>query len=313
MERLTLGTTFSQLQCKYLQLDHTKALSEIVKLPFHTIRVCAYWNEIENKKNEYDYRTIDRVIEEVVNANKKIILAVGMKAPRWPEFHLPQWAKDEAQSEKVYEQCSKFTRNILQRYRDIPNITHLQIENEPLNKMPITENKAVDKDFLCNQVNEARSLKRPDQKILATTAINIFPYSLGFKYNSAFEFCVSIADAIGVNVYTKIGTPVGYIQPFPFFWWKLAQWQQEAQQSHTETWITEAQSEPWEHGSAVHTSKAVFPSASPERTEKLVDKLSQLGYKNILLWGCEYWYWQKQNGRSEWWNAMSTLLEKHHH
>jgi len=313
MNKVTYGTTFSQLQCKYLQLDYKETLTNLLDLPFDIIRVCAYWNEIEAEQGAYTFQILDWIIDAISQTDKKIILSVGIKVPRYPEFHLPGWAKSEVahNTHDIQKSCRKFTEAVLQRYKSNASITYVQIENEPLNNMPIANNRTVDLDFYIGQIHLARSLMRKDQKLLLTNAVNIFPYSWGFDYNKAFFTNLSLADAVGINVYTNIGVKDDkYLKPFPFFWWKLKYWYTLGRKKDTEMWVTEAQSEPWEHGSAVHTSKSSFPSASPEQTETLIDELIYLGYKNILFWGCEQWYWHKKQGRDEWWGLLVKILQK---
>jgi hypothetical protein len=314
MTEINFGTTFSQLQCKYMNLNYQEALEAILNLPLQTIRVCAYWDEIEQSQNNYSFETLDHIINTTTQANKKIVLAVGMKSPRWPEFHIPQWAKEKYkdsthQQSEVQDLCHEYTKKVFERYAHNESITHLQVENEPLNSLDVTNGRSISYEFLYDQLRLTTSFKKPHQKILTTNAINIFPYQPGKPFTAAFRFNIHNSDAFGVNVYTKIGIPYGlYVQPFPWFYWKLKEWHEHATSSNTESWITELQSEPWEHGSAVHTKKPVFPSASPSQTEKLTNKLISLGYRNILFWGCEYWYWHKKQGREEWWKKITDLV-----
>ena len=312
MNTFTIGTTFSQLQCAYMHLDYKETLTNILSLPFLVIRVSAYWNEIEKQPGTYNFEMLDWIISAIANTDKKIILAVGMKAPRYPEFHIPEWLKHDNShtTSETQKLCKAFTTAVLERYKDNKSISYIQIENEPLSNMSITNNRTVDLGFYIAQTIQARLLMRPDQKLLLTNAINIFPYSWGKEYNNAFYTNLALADAVGVNVYTNIGVEGGkYLRPLPFLWWKLKSWHNLGTRRNVEMWITEAQSEPWEHGSAVHVSKPSFPSASPQQSEELVKELTHLGYQNILLWGCEYWYWHKKQGREEWWAKMISLLK----
>jgi hypothetical protein len=43
--------------------------------------------------------------------------------------------------------------------------------------------------------------------------------------------------------------------------------------------------------------------------ETLVTTLTNMGYSNVLLWGCEYWYWHKKNRRNLWWWTVQRLIE----
>jgi hypothetical protein len=39
----------------------------------------------------------------------------------------------------------------------------------------------------------------------------------------------------------------------------------------------------------------------------LVDRLARSEYSTVLLWGCEYWYWQKTQGRNLWWWTVKQM------
>ena len=76
-----------------------------------------------------------------------------------------------------------------------------------------------------------------------------------------------------------------------------------------EAWITEAQAEPWEYKTLAATARSAYPSSSPQSAADAAITLAQLEYSPVLLWGCEYWYWQKMNERNHWWTAMEQFTQ----
>ncbi len=312
-----LGTTFSQIQCNYLKLEYQETLENILTLPLEIIRVCAYWNEIEPEQGKYNFTILDAIINSVTAADKKIVLAVGIKSPRWPEFHFPEWIKKQCNTKLAHvpmdtqselsSSAFDFIKAVLERYRDNSSIKYIQIENEPFNNFSFAGNKFISYAFVRRAVALARTLC-PEKRILLTNAINLEPFDWAQAFSSPFEKNLTLADAIGVNVYTKVPiTQTTYVQPTFLFWWRLSRWHKQMKHFGIESWITEAQSEPWEHNSAVHTDKVEYPSASPQRTKDLVSRLTNIGYETILLWGSEYWYWHKKQGRTAWWEAIQEL------
>jgi hypothetical protein len=316
-----LGTTFSQLQCAYLSLDYTETLDALLTLPLDVYRVCAYWNEIESIENTYNFEILDTIIGKISEANKQIVLSVGIKAPRWPEFHFPRWIKDEHDVEKrncaldtapkIATKGYEFTKKVLERYIPNPKVKYLLIENEGLNNASFTSGRYLSYAFVNSEVFLARSLKRPDQKILCNNAIDLVP-PWPANDEDKLNLSLTLSDAVGINVYTKVPiTDSTYLQPNFIYWWKLRRWLRKIQKADREPWITEAQAEPWEkhngQGSVVHIDQLEYPSASPEKAIALVSKLAHIGFPNILMWGSEYWYWHKAQGRNEWWNAITEL------
>jgi len=76
-----------------------------------------------------------------------------------------------------------------------------------------------------------------------------------------------------------------------------------------EAWVAGAQAEPWEPNQLVAMGAVDYPSTSPLQAETLVTTLTAIGYSTIMLWGCEYWYWHKVNGRNLWWWTIQQLVD----
>jgi hypothetical protein len=312
-----LGTTFSQLQCNFLNISYQECCRDVATLPFNAIRVCAYWEEIEKTENVYSYEILDYIVTEFSKKEIQIILTVGIKSPRWPEFHIPKWLRDKYNTthqdiavdsfSEIATKAYQFTENTVCRYKDNPHIKYFLIENEGLNNAEFTNGRHISHAFIHSEIDLVRRLKRPDQKIMCTNAIELSLLWADDKY--ALRQNLHLADAVGINVYTKIPkNNRQYIEPTFLFWMKLKNWRNKIIQKGCEPWITESQAEPWElhdgKGSAIHINEKNYPSSSPQSSVKLASKLTKIGFNKILLWGCEHWYWHKKNGNNEWWNEI---------
>lgn len=315
---VALGTTFSPLQCHYMGLDYQAAFRAICGLGFNRLRLGSYWHEIEPVANQFNFTMLDWLLAESHRYGIEVVLTVGMKAPRWPEFHFPNWLRDRqdvtAKSQPldhnpaIAEAALNFTQKVLDHTRQAPGLSYWQVENEPFLNMEITAGRYLSPEFVRQEVALVRSQALPHQKLLLTNAITL---PVGFNEDDrAFEATLPLADAIGINVYTKvpIQNSAFYLQPLPPYWQKLRHWQQILTANGKEAWIAEAQAEPWEPNYLVALEKVAYPSASPERATKLVNSLTEIGYSTVMLWGCEYWYWHKQNGRSQWWRSIQELI-----
>lgn len=315
-----LGTTFSQLQCRYLELDYRAAFRQICTLGFDRIRLCCYWNELEPQENQFDFTTLDWLLEECDRHNIAVILAVGMKVPRYPEFHFPDWLSDryetgrgktplDQRSPAVAEHTLRFIEAVVQHTRQAAAIQYWQIENEPFTRLEIAGGRFLSAEFIRQEVELIRQLT-PDHKLLLTGSIAL-PFADAPEDETALQACIAMADAVGINVYSKVPLEqtAYYLEPQPAFWQTLQRWQTQIQQQGKETWIAEAQAEPWEPHQLVATKGIFHPSSSPQQTVDLVQQLVDLDYQNILLWGCEYWYWHQQQGRSFWWDRMQQMLQ----
>jgi hypothetical protein len=315
-----LGTTFSPLQCYYMNLDFRKVFQQVTTLGLNRIRLGAYWNVIQKNQNEFDFSELDWLLDQCDRANIEVALVVGMKVPRWPEYHFPQWVSDryntgagdlalDRRSPEVAALTLQFVEKVMNHCRLAPAVKYWQVENEPFTRLEITGGRFLSPEFVKQEVDLVRSLVYDNQKILVTNAIHL-PTPKPTEDEPAFMDSLQIADAVGINVYSKVPAgPTGYLEPLPAFWQQLEQWQTALQQYNREAWIAEAQAEPWEAGQLVAMEKPNYPSASPWRMRSLVTQLTQLGYGTVLLWGCEYWYWQKQQGNNLWWWTVEQMAK----
>jgi Beta-galactosidase len=314
-----LGSTFSPLQCYYLGLDYKAAFDAICRLGLDRIRLGAYWHEIEGQEHQYDFSTLDWLLERCHNHNIEVVLALGLKVPRYPEFHFPQWVRDrydtgagttpiDQRSPALAARSATFLSRVVEHVRSAPALKYWQVENEPFTQLEITGGRWLSPAFVQTAVETVRGQARSDQKILLTGAIHL-PDPHPHEDGTAFQTSLNLADAVGFNVYTKVpaGTVGSYLEPAPGFWQQLGLWQQQLVAQGREAWIAEAQAEPWEAGHLVAVDQPTYPSASPLQMQRLVGTLTDLGYETVLLWGCEYWFWHKTQGRQQWWWAAEQM------
>ena len=315
-----LGTTFSQLQCRYLDLEVQDTFRQICRLGCDRLRLCSYWHEIEPMPGKFDFTQLDWLLTESQKYGVEIVLTVGMKAPRWPEFHFPDWLKSRYdttnsqvaidQNRAIAEHALTFIAAVVGHTRSAPNLKYWQIENEPLTRLEITGDRWLSAPFVRQEVSLVRRLALPGQKLVLTNAIALPSGNLPTD-EQALQISQSLVDCVGFNVYTKVpaGRPSFYLQPLPTYWQTLQRWQTQLNQNAKAPWIAEAQAEPWEPDQLVPTKRLDYVSSSPQQASRLATFLASLGYETVMLWGCEYWYWQKRQGREAWWQAMQQLIQ----
>ena len=87
---MRFGATFSEPYARSLGIYPAAAYWSVThEIGLELIRLCAYWDRIEPDPGRFDFASLDRQVEEAERTRLEIILTVGQKAPRWPEFHLP--------------------------------------------------------------------------------------------------------------------------------------------------------------------------------------------------------------------------------
>ena len=115
---------------------------------------------------------------------------------------------------------------------------------------------------------------------------------------------LSLADVIGLDIYYR-GSGISYTTSGP----KISHGRLRAfvEKSPIPVIITELQGEPWEINMGRYLSENP-ESISPKLLESNLKKALSLGVKEILLWGFEYWYYQKNQGNNKYLEVIKEYL-----
>ncbi|MFH1791308.1 MAG: beta-galactosidase [Candidatus Omnitrophota bacterium] len=325
---MRIGTTFSQRQSLYLEQDWEKAYLVVLDVGFDMVRLGAYWDEIEKREGEYDFSVLDWQVNEARKRGIPVLLTVGMKAPRWPEFFIPEWVKarakirfgtDVSKDAFLRDKTLKFIRETVLHFNGNEGVGYWQAENEPLDRSG-PDMLWIGPDFLKQEAELIRSLdtgKRP-------VVVNIATYPNKFLYfmsrlgsgTSPLQDALSICDILGVNIYPVVGHKLWWIKLY--FWTHSHEREElfshvmtEAGRWGKDVWVTELQAEPWEPGELVHKGEGTPITASPDMTETALDELDASGINTVLLWGCEYWIYRVARYKDKgWWLKFFDILRE---
>ncbi len=287
------GVNFSQKHATYLGTDWQKSYSAILTdLKVKKIKLASYWDLIEKEKDVYDFADLDWQIREAEKYNIEILLVIGMKTGRWPECHIPGWAKGldkEVQQEEILE----LVEQLVLRYQGSEAVFAWQVENEPF--FPFGECPWVDKEFLKKEIAFVKSKDNQSKPIIVSDS----------GEGSLWITAASFGDIAGTTMYKRVWVrQVGiYLTwPFPSAFYYLKTKLIESLFDKKVICI-ELQAEPW--------CAAGINDCSLDEQKKTMD-LAQFRYninfakrtgiKEFYLWGAEWWYWlkEKQNDSGIW-------------
>jgi len=278
------GVTFSQYFAEYMTDDWQRMYLAILdELGVKKIRLVAYWQKIEPEMGQYSFDDLDWQIQEAGRRNVEIILVVGQKVPRWPECHIPDWARGLSESEHQ-EKVLNLISHIVEHYRDNKTIKIWQIENEPF-LMSFGECPKLDKKFLQKEIDLVKELD--NRPILLTASGEL----------SSWIQPARKADIFGTTLYRIVWSDVfqRHIQyPIPsVFYYKRAQ---------LTRWLTgiermmiiELQAETWNHKMPYETPlEEQLKVMNIDKFKEVIEYTSQTGFDEAYLWGAEWWYWLK--------------------
>ena len=292
------GVNFSQKHAELLGLDWKRNyLALMDDLKVKRVKLITHWDLLEPGKDNYYFEDVDWQIEEAEKRGVESLLVMGMKTPRWPECHIPGWAKNLSKEEQQKEILELLER-IVSNYGGSTSIVMWQVENEPL--FPFGECPWIDENFLRKEVDLVKSLdKRP---VLLTDS----------GEGSFWIRVAQIGDIVGTTMYRKVWMSElnRYISyPFPeMFYYRKAQIVGKI--FGKKVICVELQAEPW-------GPKLLYdlPIEEQEKTmnlkkfKNIINFAKRTGFNEFYLWGAEWWFWlrEEKNDQSIW-NEATKLF-----
>ena len=291
-KKIIWGVNFSQKHAQNLGLDWRKNyLALLNDLGVKELKVATYWDLLEPQKDEYYFDDLDWQIREAEKHKAKILLVIGMKTPRWPECHIPNWAVGLKKGERQKEILA-LLQKIVERYKNSNTIEYWQVENEPF--FPFGKCPRADENFFKKEVNLVRSIDPGHPIIISDSGEGSF-WIRAAKWG----------DIVGTTMYKKVwfkelNIYVRYPFP-PVFYWRKAEIIRRF--FNKKVICVEFQAEPW--------GPVLLYDLSPKEQKKTMDLrqfqynikfAKETGLSKFYLWGAEWWYWlkEKQNDPRIW-------------
>ena len=300
-QEITYGMSFNTLYARELGLDWKETYDAILDdLRVRHLRLAAHWPMIEPQKDVYTFSEMDYQLARANEVGAKVILGVGRRLPRWPECHVPSWAKGLTWEEQQQEILDYMTL-VVERYKGNDAITHWQVENEPFLEVFATEHCGVlDEAFLEKEIALVRTLD-PSRPILVTDSGNLGTWAGAFKHGDAF----------GTSVYIYFWTPeLGQFRTvLPPWAYRIKENVMKLLYGDKQTFLIELSAEPWLLEPIIDTSlETQYSRMDIEKFEDILTYAKDTRYDLQYLWGAEWWYWLMQKGDSSFWDKGKELF-----
>jgi len=305
-EPVVFGATFVPNYARYFELDPKETLSAMIDdLGIKRFRLVSYWNVHEKQPGQYDFSELDWQFDMIEAAGGQVSLAIGLRQPRWPECHGPDWAMA-----KPMEQWSKdlnvYISKVIERYKDRESLIEYQLENEFFLSV-----FGICPDFTRQRlINEAELVKSldPDTTLVISRSNNAVGFPIGDPRPDKFALTVY------KRVWDKTITKRYFEYPFPaWFYGFLAGGGKIL--TDKDLFIHELQTESWlppQYNMRTAPIDELYKSLSPERLVARLKYANDTGMKTIDLWGVEWWYHMKNNRNApELWDTARQELSKY--
>lgn len=287
-EPLKFGVTFISEYAEYYDLNPQQTLEAIfTDLQIKHVRLVSYWEDIETSPGVYDFSSLDWQFDMAQKYGAEVSLAIGLRQPRWPECHAPTWIHGSNKS-YWYPELQKFMTATVNHYKTRTVLDSYQLENEYfLNNFGECASYGFDRERLKEEYSLVKSLddKHP---IILSQASNFFGLPLGEP----------VPDEYGVSVYKYL-----YDEQIThnYLNYPLPSWYFTARSALIElihgkpSVLHELQGEPWGPTDILNMSdEEQFKSMNPEILDERIHYGIDTGFREIYLWGAEWWYWRKE-------------------
>jgi hypothetical protein len=292
---MVLGVSFIPAYAESLGLDPRTTMQALIDdAGVRHFRLVSYWNELEPSPGKYDFTRLDWQFKKAEQAHAKITLSLGLRQPRWPECHIPQWAQDMKSSSPDtgstlpawQPNLENFMTKVVERYKKSPALDSYQVENEFFLKgFGLCTN--FDRNRLVSEYNLVKRID-PDHKLIIARSNNAVGWPAGAPK----------PDEYGISIYKRVwssNTGIYIEYPYPSWYYSfLGGW--EKLMTGRDLMAHELQAEAWPPRQQNITDISIAEqdkSFSPQIFKNRLKFAHGTGLREIYLWGGEYWYYRK--------------------
>ncbi|HVV67168.1 MAG TPA: hypothetical protein VHB72_03835 [Candidatus Saccharimonadales bacterium] len=284
---LEQGVSFIPDYAESLGVNPQDNMDALINIGVKNFRLTSYWSDMEQTPGHYDFSQLDWEFQKAQAAHAKIILTVGLRQPRWPECHAPNWVNLNQPESQWQPQLETFMQAVINRYKDSPSLESYQLENEYFLK-GFGNCQNFSRQRLISEYNLVRKTD-PTHPVIIGRSNNAIGFPTGQPQPDG---------GFSISVYKRVwdaGVTHRYIE-YPWPAWYYA-WIAGVQKIflHKNMVISELQAEAWPpNGKTIQQTSLAEQNKSLD-AKRLKERFAYgraTGMKGIYLWGAEYWYYR---------------------
>ena len=289
------------------------------------VRLSVEWDQVEPREGVYDFALLDAQLATAERAGASVLLSVGMKAQRHPEYYIPAWAlaKPEGLS-GARADGAEVSRDPVLRAAALRVVAVVVAhaansrvvegwlaENEPYLGSPRAHRWRLDRDY----VREVVAAIHANDPRTRPVVIN---HAEKLVFDQRWRRALEDADILAGSIYpfriwnVPWGKHVQSILELGPLTPNYAERGRDARAIGKQYWLTEMQAEPWgDPDIRLNTPEHPARDLTPGRFRKNLDYARRTGASRVYLWGAEWWLFQRERyGDDRWWNMGREALSE---
>jgi hypothetical protein len=301
------------------------------------VRLPVYWNEIERSIGKFDTSELDRQLEAVERAGKRVIMSVGaIKNFGYPEFFVPQHQLERPLPEgslvrssthaALLAEATRFIEKIVERYRDRTSITAWQLEHEAVDPLGVEHSWRLAVDFVQRELDALRAAdsSRPVMMngfLPTSSVVRLSQWWRTRDQGDSLAVASRLADIVGIDFYPRhglvaLGARTLYLDGASLPW-QLALTRavlDDVRRRGKQLMVAEGQAEPWEAVTLPPNPRegAMFSCRPDDAIRNYNTAMAWSGPASplyaYLFWGADYWILRERSGNPSYMQAVARIL-----
>lgn len=297
------GVSFSAKRARELSIDPKANLTALLDdMGIKHYRLMSYWDESEKVRGQLNFDELDWQINEIAKRGGTVTLGMGLRQPRWPECHQPDWAY-QLKGHEWKQALYAYMEVVAKRYENNPTVISWQLENEAANNWFGT----------CDPPD----VERLQEEYNLLDKWSAKPIWMSLSDQHGYPINPPKPDRYGFSVYRWVWnekippvTNTYMIYPTPVWYHRLRLSVIELY-SQRDIFIHELQLEPWGPIDTKDLSIAEQnKSMSSSQIRKNIMFARSIGAQDIYVWGGEWWYWRMVHGDPSIWESVRSALSE---
>jgi hypothetical protein len=283
---LQMGVSFIPDYAQSLGVNPQQNMDALIGIGVKQFRLVSYWSDGEPSPGQYNFSQLDWEFQKAQAAHAKIVLTLGLRQPRWPECHAPNWVNTSAPESQWEPELEGYMQKVIERYKNSPSLESYQLENEYFLK-GFGACTNFDRNRLVSEYNLVKKLD-PNHPIIIGRSNN----AIGFPAGQPKP------DEYSISVYKRVwdaNFSHRYLEyPFPAWYYGFIAGFQKIF-LHRDMVIGELQAEAWPPNGKTIVQTSLSEQNKSINAKRLKDRFEYgkaTGMKQIDLWGAEYWYYR---------------------